>query len=332
LINRDAIIFAHQFLERAENFTDKHAQSQFIKIGPKSLKLKVNRNSYFGELIAESFIISDMENLDFELHIWDSGFEESLPEHGWSNEWQYTNKPINYEETKPFRIFLDNHQGMIYVYDTINRKGAIWLRKHTQLDIRCFVAPFKLMLSWMAMQFGGEIIHASAIEIEKKGFIFPGPSGSGKSTLAIYAALSNHKILSDDCILHHDQRIYAIYTRAKISRENPLLDFNQIDYYELKFNFNGKYLVDLANLQGNFLTSSRLDFIVLPIIAHMSHIAKISSWDTNTLMIDQSLREIFGGTYQNEQNLKQIIEQTEKYRLALSGGLERDFQKLFEIL
>jgi len=328
MIEPKAIMFCSEFMARAENYSQSYSSNNQVMFGNHTLNLRINRKSEFGELILGSFIQKDSPEDMFRLDIWDSEFPFSIPDHSWSVPYQHTHTPVPFEITDPYRVYFDSSQGMIYVYDTENRIGSIWLRHSWELDIRCFITPFKLMLSWMALSINAEILHASAAQIGGKGFIFGGPSGSGKSTLALYAALSGNKILSDDTVLYDSGEVFAIYSRLKLNKDNPLINFDEIEKEVVPFNFEGKLTAPLKQFGVNFVTQFRLDAIALPIIAHLSFMAPLSNSDAEHLFISQSLREIFGGQEQNIHQIKEIISKHDKYRLALSGGLERDFELL----
>ena len=109
------------------------------------------------------------------------------------------------------------------------------MRDHSQVDIRCCVSPFRVLLSWMASKFEAEIIHASATEINGKGVLVSGPSGSGKSSLSLYSGMNGGKILSDDAVLIEGSKAYAIYSRAKIAKVNPVLDVSFLSWNLINF-------------------------------------------------------------------------------------------------
>ena len=120
---------------------------------------------------------------------------------------------IPFEKTNPFRVCIDNSQGIIYVYDITKNHGYIWLIDLAKLNLNSFVTPFIIMLSWMANSLEGEIIHCSSILIKDKAVLLNGPSGSGKSSLALYCHLKGFPMIADDVVLYvnkkkSEKRIY----------------------------------------------------------------------------------------------------------------------------
>jgi hypothetical protein len=60
----------------------------------------------------------------------------------------------------------------------------------------------QILLIYFLSQREGALIHAAGIDINGKGYIFPGKSGAGKTTLLKQFVAKNHKgLLSDDRIV-----------------------------------------------------------------------------------------------------------------------------------
>lgn len=320
--------FCKEFLARSSRYSDKYSESKNIKLGSKSIRLKINTSSYFGELINTAFLQSDSKNFDFELQVWDSSFPEDLPETSFAENYVTSNLPIDFEISKPFKVLFDRGQGMIYVYDTERNLGSVWMRDHSQVDVRCCVAPFRVILSWMANDFDAEIIHASATEINGKGVLISGASGSGKSSLALYSGMNGGKILSDDAVLIEGNKAYSIYSRAKIAKVNPVLDVNSLKTFELRNSTEGKSILPLMELKEHFIHETEYNAIVFPEIVHMTHIERVSSLIGYKYFIDQSLRELFGGDSNNLARHTKLLTQTPNFRMALSGNISKDYECL----
>jgi hypothetical protein len=71
----------------------------------------------------------------------------------------------------------------------------------------------QLLLMYALAERQGALIHASGIEMDGKGYLFPGKSGAGKSTISKIFASRGHDILSDDRIavrkIHGKFRMYG---------------------------------------------------------------------------------------------------------------------------
>ena len=279
-------------------------------------------------MIANAFIETHEIEPTFTLYVWDTSFPDRLPDVDWANTYIELNQPIPFAITTPYKILFDRGQGLIFVYDTTEKIGAVWMRDHSAIDQRVCVSPFRIMLSWMANEFDGEIIHASGIEIQGKGVLISGPSGSGKSSLAIFGALGGDKILADDAILVEQNMAYAIYARSKISPNNSVLDITNLKTFELQNSPDGKRILPLDTLGRNSITEMKLDFFIFPIIVQMTHIEQISIDIAGSLLLKHSLRELFGGDASNLRRHKQILNSTSNFRMALSGNMPKDYKCL----
>jgi ABC-type polar amino acid transport system ATPase subunit len=331
--NSEACGFAELFLSRASAYTQNYAVSKSISLGSELVKLHINKETYFGGLISDAFLDSNLaeKHCKFSLHIWDSSFPDSIPDFSWANEFIYSNQVVPFELSNPYRILFDRGQGMISVFNTQSGSGAVWMRDHSQLDARCFISPFRTIMSWITNSFGGEIIHASGISINGEGFLISGPSGSGKSTLALYAALNGCSIIADDAVLYLNEKLYPIYSRAKVSKDNDLLPTNELDLIEIEKPNESKAYFLLESLSKNFVRESNMSGFIFPSICDMSHIEKVEFSVGAKYLLNHSLRELFGGLAENKLRLIQMLKKYNSYRMALSGDLDRDYKKLLEI-
>jgi hypothetical protein len=322
--------FCEEFLRRAEKYADAYGTVSEIKFGTKSISLGCNEKSYFGELVSSAFLQGEVPTLksDFVLYVWDSSFPDLLPDFTWAEDYIFSNQVIDYQVTKPYRVLFDRGQGMISVFNTESNIGGIWMRDHSQLDPRCFVAPFRTILSWIAESFSAEVIHASGIVVNGSGILISGPSGSGKSSLALFAALEGYGIISDDAVLYENGYLYPIYRRAKVEKHNNILDTSKLDTFELRNSPSGKNLLDLECFGDKFVKKTPLKCFVFSSIGSDSEFCEISSADASILLIDQSLRELFGGLPTNRIRLALLLKKYASFKQVLSGDIRQDFQSL----
>lgn len=330
--NGDSDSFCEEFLLRAKKYASSSCTKNIIMFGSKNISLYINTETYHGELINGAFLSSESKTAQYEIYVWDSSFPEALPNVAWAEQHEISNIPIPYEKTEPYRILFDRGNGMIFVFDCEKKIGAVWMRDHSQIDIRCCVSPFRVLFSWIANDFDAEIIHASGVEIDGEGILISGSSGSGKSTLAIYSALSNHKILSDDAILIEGTKSFAFYSRAKISAENNFVNFENLDTFELNGAKDGKRILPLPQLENKFIKRMSQTSIVFPVIVDMSHIQEIPRQVGYKYFIDQSMRELFGGDRNNLIRHVKLLDSIPNYRMALSGNVTEDLKCLTSII
>ena len=323
--------FADEFVLSSQEFSDQHSKSKAISFGEQSVLLAVNLSTPVGSLIDGAFLPSKDREPNFTLQIWDSSRGNPLPDLGWARSYLQQDIAIPAQITGQFRIAFDKSQGFIYVYDTQTQFGSVWIRDHALVALSSFITPFRLILSWMADHFDGEIVHASAIGINGKGILINGPSGSGKSTLALQAALKGQAVLADDVTLHQKGRIYAVYSRGKAQASSTPLSLAGLSTFNIADTTSGKTVIPLINFGEFFISSLELKVILLPIFAHLNHFEKLQPKVALKLMAPNSLREIFGGTTRNFMRLAQLTRTVPAYRLALSEDLEKNFRDLLRI-
>lgn len=322
--------FCEEFFLRAQKYTDSYGILKRIQVGSKTINLSFNPESYFGKLISGAFIESHLPaNIsDFTIYVWDSSFPDILPNFTWAEEHIYSNLVIDYQFTQPYRVLFDRGQGMISVFNTETRVGGIWMRDHSQLDPRCFVSPFRTLMSWIAETFNSEIIHASGIEVEGRGVLISGPSGSGKSSLAIFAALEGYGIISDDAVLYENGYLYPIYSRAKVEKNNGFLDTAKLETFTLENSPDGKNILPLQSFGNQFVSKIALTCFVFSSVDSISEIKQVPSEIAAGFLIEHSLRELFGGLPANKIRLALLLKKYVSFKQRLSGNIKLDLQVL----
>ena len=59
----------------------------------------------------------------------------------------------------------------------------------------------QILLMYILAERGGACMHATAVDLNGKGYLFPGKSGAGKSTISEIFLSGNHSVLSDDRVI-----------------------------------------------------------------------------------------------------------------------------------
>jgi hypothetical protein len=324
--------FVDQFFQTSREYSAENSQLSAFALGEEAVRLFVDDRTEVGSMIRESFIESSSERPSFTLHIWDSSHGDPLPDLSWASRYLHQDIAIPRSGNMPFRIAFDKSQGLIFVYDPEQKFGSIWIRDHSQVALASFITPFRLMMSWMADNFGGEIVHASAVGIGDKGVLLNGPSGSGKSTLGLYAALNGYRVLADDVALHYKSKIYSVYGRAKAQASSTPLSLKGLRTFEISDTLSGKTIIPLNNFGENFITSIELKVLILPIFAYLNHFERIQPNVALKLLAPNSLRELMGGSPENFLRLSRLTRTTPAYRLGLSDNLEKNFKNLLRIV
>jgi len=221
----------------------------------------------------------------------------------------------------------------VYVLDTRTSEAVVWLRRPSELDIRSFITPFRLVLNWLSGAFDGVVVHASAVVINGVGLLLSGGSGSGKSTTALAAALRGHAVVADDCVLVHQGRMHAIFARAKVDREWGLpgrpgnLAIQRVEGSELAKDF-----IQVRDLGANFLREGQLDAIAFPVLSRQHGFAHVSSQRTRALLSADSLRELHGGDRATSVRLAHLAIRYPGYRLLLGEDLDRRVATLQDLV
>jgi hypothetical protein len=332
-MNRQEILeFAEKFMVQSSEFTEKFSSPSDIAIGPKKMRIFSDHSSKVSSLINEAFLKGEAQELVAQLEIWNSSTGVNLPDLFWSREFKNEVFEVHELDKTNWRVAIDRSQGFIYVFNMSTGRGSIWIREIFQVNLASFITPFRLFISWVANSFSGEIVHASAIEINGKGILINGPSGSGKSTLAIFAALQGNRILADDVVLVYEDRLYAIYSRCKLVKNEISPNVESLGAYAVQDFDSLKQVIPINSFRENFVTESSFDGIVFPLIAQMDVSKKIGSNVALRLFAPNSLSEIFGGTRKNFFNLAKMVNSHPCYRQGLSGNLNSDLEILYQIV
>ena len=324
--------FCEEFLLRATRYTSNYGEKKLLAIGSHKFELNCNNKSYFGSLVFDAFIETKDSNAQgsFSIHVWDSSFPDILPDFTWAEQYIFSNQVIPSEVTAPYRVLFDRGQGMISVLNLESGQGAIWMRDHSQLDPRCFVSPFRTILSWIADTFNAEIVHASGIDIDGKGILISGPSGSGKSSLSIFAAQMGFGIISDDAVLFEKGILYPIYSRAKVEIDNKYISLERLDTFKLANSPSSKRILPLSEFGNHFVNKVQMHSFLFPHISNKSLIRNLTLNEASNFLIEHSLRELFGGLPSNSIRLALILKKYPKYGIELSGDIQADFDLILK--
>jgi hypothetical protein len=324
--------FAQYFIDSSRIYSEKFSQCFVGILGKETVKISANLDSLVGQLVEKSLIHSNDIVPKFTLEIWRSKNEIQLPDLSWAAEYLGNDRLLPFEITKPYKIAFDRSQGLIYFYDPVSKHASVWVDDDKRVSPASFITPFRIIFSWMAESFGGEIIHASAISRDKKGLIINGPSGSGKSTLALLCAQGGYNLLADDVVLFSDGLIWAIYNYGKIDpRTNPL-DVSNIETFQVDNSLNAKKIFHLSHFNENFFDPIAVRAIIFPIFAHMNHFERINSKVALKILAPNCLRELMGGSSQNFKQLSDLVQSFPSYRVAVSTNNEKNLNSISKIL
>jgi hypothetical protein len=290
-----------------------------VALGPRALKIGVSGNTCVAELIRGAYLPSAARARQLTLSVVESNHIPQLPPLDWARAWIAGDHQIPEDITFPYRIMFDRQVGVVYALDIEAEHGVIWIRRPSEVDMRSFITPFRIMLSWLAGLFGGEVIHGSAAVVGGAGILLSGPSGSGKSTTAIALALGGHVMVSDDCVLVHQGHVYAVYSRAKVDRLRGLPGVtDKVRIQRLVGTAIGKDFFALEDLGESFARSARLHGLAFPKMSRSPGFFRISRERARLLLTEDSLRETKGGTQENVLRLAHLAIRYPAFRLLLA--------------
>ena len=123
-------------------------------------------------------------------------------------------------------------------------------------------------MACLLYQKGYLLLHASAVEFQKKVYLFPGPSLCGKSTIAAYLVKNGGKLITEDTaaikLTDHGAFIYPSYPLIKLSQQAN-------NYIGLSSSAGVTFPLDKNARKGHFLSSSsflqqpaKIDYCIFP--------------------------------------------------------------------
>jgi len=180
---------------------------------------------------------------------------------------------------KTIAQYIDNQTAVDIHYGYYFREGVAFFEFIKGEEIR--VSPLtndfgidfvRILLNYpmacLLYQQGYFLLHASAVEFQKKVYLFAGPSLCGKSTIAAYLVQNGGKLITEDtaAIKLTDQGafIYPSYPLIKLSEQAN-------NYIGLSTSAGITFSLDKNARKGHFLSSSsflqqpaKIDFCIFP--------------------------------------------------------------------
>lgn len=316
---------AQSIIEQSQSVANNGTK---FMLGETLIALNWGVNDNLTDLISGAFWSEEDKAPECVVSILRRGEAQILPSLDWARPWIEAHQILPEELTYPYRIMIDKPQGLIQVFDTVNNIGGIYIRHERELDLRSFITPFRLMWSWIANGFNGEVIHAASVRFKDKGILLSGSSGSGKSTFAMFAALQGNAIIADDCSLVLDMKIYPVFRRSKALADTlALIDSPELSR-SLRTHSNdshhshlAKSTIDLKDSPLVYTTEANLDAIFFPRISPVNGSFRLNPRQAVERLTSDSLREIHGGGTRNRIRLARLARSLPSYRVLLTPDL-----------
>lgn len=301
-----------------------------IKLIDTLIELYSDIDSDINTLLKSAFLESEFESADYRLVI----FKSDLPQlHDTLEAKDAAGNLLlrNFYQSSQY-IAIDRSWNAIYFLDKSKKIGGVWAADFSKIPMSSFITPLRTLLSWCVEEMGYELIHAAAVEIAGKGVALTGPSGSGKSTLAIYAATRDKIILGDDAVLISNNRMYAIYSNAKVDLNTSFFDLEKLGVNRLTDERSKKAILKLQSANVRFARDLPLSVIVLPEIAKKVSFFEIPKVAVLREFLPQTMKELLGGTTVNARNLFKIVSSLPFFKLQLGPDMNENLNALHEIV
>lgn len=241
---------------------------------------------------------------------------------------------VRTELTYPTRIAFDFHTNTIVIYDPSTANCVIWLENPEIYPYWAKGTPFRLGLSWIADSFDAEFLHGALIAHEGEGFVLTGRSGAGKSTTAFAAESAGFSLLSDDYFLYEGNRMFPVYTRAKLHDSSIALLGKDFGKANLNPNVEGqKRIIDLnTNALKKFKSGVKVNHFAIPFFDETPGYQRTSTGMILRHLAPYSLCGILGGTQRSLLRIKRAISDESGWILNLGTNLEDNIQSIRSIL
>lgn len=311
--------------------------SREVSVGPFAVTISFSEPGQLTDLVSRGFLPGFPEEPLSSANVFviqaQSNF--TFPNLEWAREWIDANQIIPSSISPQNKIFIDKNQGFVYCYDIKTHEAAVFIRDRSELDLRSLITPFRVLWSWIADEFSATVIHAAALEVDGMGLLISGPSGSGKSTLALAGSrIPGAKIISDDCVLVHHGLAYAVFSRAKISKQmGEVADaFHQSQLETVPNGIRAKFFLDIERQLPNHDRKMKISGLIFPSVYGQTGVFRLTPDDAANRLASDSLREIFGGTQRVEERIRKLGGSTPALRVLLAHSPLKSVEQLEEVI
>ena len=303
--------------------------SHKIRFGSLGVSLLLPSKSSVSIEILDSLIIDNELDTNFEIIFWacsDSALVKKV-----TNQRMPLDQGGQQRLSENTSVCLDQHLDGVYIFDRANKKILIWVPDYESFPFWAKATPFRIPFSWIAAEQNGEMIHCAAIEISGEGILLAGDGGRGKSTTALNAALHGCKILGEDFILYMNNRIYAVYLKAKAHHGEHLLHLISKGLKCPPEIVGQKTIIPLFNQPFEMVFEFKASSLYFPRVFPDDEINEIAS-----ISKAMALREFAAPSFIGLQGIgsesllthSKLVRSVGTWSLPLTGKLDDDFARL----
>ena len=265
---------------------------------------------------------------DFEITCVDAGGPIPLPMGLWPSTWHGPLGVIPAHRTAPFRVALDRHTQTISVFHTGLGRGIIWMWDFSLMPYWAAATPWRMMLSWCADTFDGEMIHAACLDSDNRAILLVGRSGAGKSTLTLQAVEAGYGLIGDDFALVHNGVIYPVYTRAKAHDDTLALLGDRWTVLNPKAPHEKRVIDIKSRITPERQAGTAISAVVVPTHNTRSELTPISRGTAFGHLAPYSLSGLLGGTDRSLVRIRRLLEPLPTFRFDVSRNRDADLQHL----
>ena len=325
--------FLETFLRRVDRSEFNLIHLGNYEIAGVNCAFLTNLNGIFAQYISKAFLKSTIVGKgEFHWIIWED-------EEFWNSKECFEIRThlrsqcvVSKQRGTQFHFAHHPYEGMIYLREYGTDVIYILLAPEPVRNLATFVTPFRVAVDWIAQDFGGMAIHASVIVKDEVGILLNGPSGSGKSTMGALALAGNYQILADDVVVAKKNKLFAVYSHAKLDHMIARSFFPSLEFFELPRDSQGKMILNLNSIGTSFRRTCSLRALVFPQITEAISFRRITNSESLRLMAPNTMRELLGGNSKSLSIMRNIIENAPSYQLFLNSNIEEGFSALEELI
>jgi hypothetical protein len=221
-----------------------------------------------------------------------------------------------------FRTAVDVHTASLSQFDAATSRARFWLHDAARMAYWQSASPLRLIVSWWAAQWGGQLTHAAAVVADGAAVLVVGGAGAGKSTTALMCLRAGLGFLGDDyCLVTAgaEPRVHAVYATAKLRPDGlELLPDLVPAVTNLARVDREKAIVALADRYDDQLVADApLRAIVVPRVTGTVRSERVSAGTVLRAMAPSTIFGLFGATPGTLAQLAAIARQVPGYVLEV---------------
>jgi len=313
--------FADQLLSAAQHFAQTvQCRDMQFQVGRQVISFVVPKSEVpVCNALERTLVPARHREPDATVYLVDERCGAVRPDQFWSPSALQKNGVIKHSDAPHIDIAFENSSKSLNVLDRRRGVGVLLLSSIASYLPWALTCPFRLIISWIADMFGGDLLHAAVVESSGVGVAVVGRSGSGKSTLSVAAASrGGWRLLSDDFILWSDEkRAFSVFTTVKLTQSTAqLLQLEHVarshDVVHSKFVIPGGALPNVTTI-----AEAPISAVVMPTFGTSPEVAVASPNALLPELVLHSLAGTLGGGPRSLSRMKEFLSNKVCYEVTL---------------